>query len=124
MERGFTIRSIYLYMVSLVTLLMLVFGLIFFVNSAIRLAMPTDYTYYRTIMDIEREYLDAGLPFPGIPELEQIRDQRMTEDILLNRNFRLRETVGALAVWLIPLPFYLYHWNKIKKEYIPKEDEK
>lgn len=121
MSQGWQLKNIYLYLVSFVTLMMILFGLIAFVNNVARFFFPTDYTYYQTLMDIEREYINTGREVPPVTELEQIRDERLESERARNRTYVLRDMIGALSVWLIPLPFYFYHWRKIKKDILTHE---
>lgn len=118
MTQGWQLRSIYLYLVCFVTLLMIVFGFISFLNNAARLLFPVNYSYRQTIMDVEREYLSQNRPVPPVAELEQIRDERMQKELNNERIRFLRDLIGSFAVWLIPIPFYLYHWRKVKNELI------
>ncbi len=123
MSQGWSIRNIYMYLISFVTLMMVLFGIISFLNNTARFFLETDYRYYITLMDIEQEYLNTGRDVPPVKELERIREERhlagQEEDYLRNRAYRLRNLIGSLAVWLVPLPFYLYHWRKIKEEHYP-----
>ncbi|MBT9147673.1 MAG: hypothetical protein DDT32_01438 [Syntrophomonadaceae bacterium] len=50
MTQGWPLRNIYLYLVCFVTLMMVLFGFISFLNSVARLAFPIDYSYRQTIM--------------------------------------------------------------------------
>lgn len=118
MTQGWQLRSIYLYLVCFVTLLMIVFGFISFLNNAARLLFPVHYAYRQTIMDVEREYLSQNRTVPPVAELEQIRDERMQKELNNERIRLLRDLIGSFAVWLIPIPFYLYHWRKVKNELI------
>jgi len=119
MNQGWQLKNIYLYLVSFVTLMMIIFGLIAFLNHVARLAFPTDYSYYQTLMDIEREYLNTNSPVPPLEELERIRSERVESDKARFRAFLLRDLIGSFFVWLIPIPFYLYHWRKIREELFP-----
>ncbi len=116
MDGGWQMRNIYLYLVAFVTLMMIIFGLTSFFNNVARLVFPLDYSYYITLMDVEAEYVNTGREVPSLEELESLRQTRMDNDTAMNRAYRLRDLVGTLAVWLVALPFYLYHWNKIKTE--------
>lgn len=121
MSRGWHIRNIYLYLVCFVTLMMVVFGFITFLNNTARLVFPVEYSYRPTLMDVEREYLSSGRDVPPVAELEQIRDERVLREKERERAFKLRDLVGSLTFWLIPIPFYLYHWRKIRTELFPEK---
>lgn len=114
MTQGWQIKNIYFYLVCFVTLMMLVFGLITFLGHTARLMFPTEYTYYTTIMEVEREYLNTNREVPAMSELERIRDERRELELARSRAYVIRDLINSLAVWLIATPFYLYHWRKIK----------
>lgn len=116
MTQGWQLKSIYLYLVCFVTLMMIVFGFITFLNNTARLAFPVDYAYRQTLMDVEREYISQNRPVPPIAELEEIRTERLLRDQQNERTRTLRDLAGSFAVWLIPIPFYLYHWRKVKED--------
>jgi hypothetical protein len=123
MTHGWQLKNIYLYLVSFVTLMMIIFGLIAFIHNMARFTFPVDYTYYQTLMDIEREYTNNNREVPPVSELEQIRDERITSEQNRNRAYLLRDLIGSLTVWLIPIPFYIYHWRKIQLELFPRKGD-
>ncbi len=116
MDGGWQMRNIYLYLVTFVTLMMIIFGMVSFLNSIARLVFPLEYRYYTTLMDLEAEYTNAGREVPPLEELERVREDRMERDAARDRAFQIRDLVSSLAVWLVALPFYVYHWKKIKIE--------
>ena len=120
MSRDWQLKNIYLYLVCFVTLMMIVFGLIFFSQNVVSYFVPAHhYATYLTLMDIEQEYLQAGREVPPLEELEAIRNSRNVQEEQLRKNdriYQLRSLVGSLAAWLIPLLFYLYHWRKIRED--------
>ncbi|MBS4032275.1 MAG: hypothetical protein KGZ63_12775 [Clostridiales bacterium] len=123
MTQGWQLKNIYLYLVSFVTLMMIIFGLISFIHNLARASFPVDYSYYQTLMDIEREYTNNNREVPPVSELEQIRDERITSEQNRNRAYLLRDLIGSLTVWLIPIPFYIYHWRKIQYELFPRKGD-
>ncbi len=124
MSTGWHPKNIYLYLVSFVTLMMIVFGLVAFLNNLTRFAVPTEYFHYPTLIDIEQEFLISKQEVPPVAELERIRDDRISLDKERDRAYRLRELIGTLAIWLIPIPFYLYHWRKIKQDLFSAGEER
>jgi len=116
MDGGWQIRNIYLYLVAFVTLMMIVFGMAAFLNNVARLVFPLDYRYYVTLMDVENEYINAGREAPPLEELKRLQQERMDINMSRDRAYKIRELIGSLAVWLVALPFYLFHWRKIKVE--------
>ena len=123
MSRDWQLKNIYLYLVCFVTLMMIIFGLISFLQNVVNYFVPVRYANYLTLMDIEQEYLNSSREVPPLEELEAIRDSRNAQEEQLKKNDRiytLRSLVGSLAVWLIPLPFYQYHWRKIRDGLFPE----
>lgn len=116
MDGGWQMRNIYLYLVALVTLMMIVFGMVAFFNNAARFLMPVEYRSYITLMDVEAELVNSGRDVPSQNELSSLRQERMDNEDVRNQAYRVRELVSSLAIWVVALPFYLYHWKKIKLE--------
>ncbi len=116
MGGGWQMRNIYLYLVCFVTLMMIVFGLAAFLNNAARLAFPLDYRYYITLMDLEAEFVNAGKEVPSLEELRSLQQERMDAVEARERAYLLRDLISSLTVWLVALPFYLFHWKKVKRE--------
>jgi hypothetical protein len=119
--QGWHIKNIYLYLVCFVTLLMIVFGFISFLNNAGRLVFPVEYSYRQTILDVEQEYLQTNRTVPSITELQKIRDERLDATRNNERVRMLRDLLGSFFVWLTPVPFYLYHWKKVKEDLFVNE---
>ncbi len=123
MSTGWHPKNIYLYLVSFVTLMMIIFGLVAFLNNLTRVVFPVDYYYYPTLMEIEQEYNASGTDEVTVAELEKIREERISLDRERDRAWQLRELIGTLTVWLIPIPFYLYHWRRIRKDLFESGEE-
>lgn len=120
MTQGWHLKSIYLYLVCLVTLMMIVFGFITFLSNVGRVIFPDQYSYYyQTLMDMESEYVNNKQEVPAVTEMERIRDERLNNERVRARAYLLRDLIGSLAVWLIPIPFYLYHWRRVKEGLFP-----
>ena len=141
------IRTIYLYLFTLIGLGLLIYGGISFINMGLRIFVFTATDEQERIM-----HLQPPMPW-GIPEqtIEDIKEKTEKEEkICLSEeekvaiegwtaNFRNweerrieispvtarrhREASTNLSVILIGLPLYLYHWHIIKKETKDKEEE-
>lgn len=116
MDGGWQMRNIYLYLVALVTLMMIVFGMVAFFNNVARFLLPVEYRSYITLMDVEMEFVNSGRDVPSQNELSRLRQERMDNEDARTQAYRVRDLVSSLAVWVVALPFYLYHWKKIKLE--------
>ena len=120
MTQGWHLKSIYLYLVCFVTLLMIVFGFISFLSNVGRVVFPDQYSYYyQTLMEMENEYVNNKQEVPAVTEMERIRDERLNSERARARAYLLRDLISSLAVWLIPIPFYLYHWRKVREGLFP-----
>lgn len=115
------IRKIYLYLFAIIGLVLITIGCVRLVGLALK-------TYIFTKADVYYEY-PAAMPIimpetkttdtpqfiqPSEKEVNQYqKDQRSSQ--------RQRDAAESLAMIIIGLPLYLYHWQIIKKE---KESEK
>lgn len=99
------LRLLYLYLFSLVGLLIIVFGSIQLVNLGLKTFIFTEADKYSVYAE----------PF-STPEA----DTRMQEEITRQRQ---RELSNSVAMVSIGLPLYLYHWRTIQKENKRKEDK-
>jgi len=129
------IRTMYLYLFSIIGLTLLVIGGIRFIDMGLR-------AFVFTKADEERRIIYKRPPFPELlveklsiqtekekldlseEELKQVRNliqdyknwQKQREDIDPITASRHRDASLNLAMILIGLPLYLYHWRLIKRE--------
>lgn len=109
-----TVRSLYLYLVCFATLMMIVTGL---VRLAVGLAdwiYPEPLDYPGAVeMRLRYEAARPQEPPPTPEELERLKaeERRWAEESARRR--RVRNLVSSLALVLVPLPVYLYHWHRI-----------
>ena len=101
------LRNIYLYLVSFVTLLMMIFGIIFSVNNAVDLLMPVDYNYYYSELKPGTEVTEADKK-----TAEEARERQKTTE----RQRSIREIIQSVTVFGVALPVFAYHWRKIERE--------
>ena len=136
------IRVVYLYLFSLLGLVLVVIGSAQLVNLALR-------TYVLTEADAELRWQHVPEPpmramaperarqmaddsvTPLEPEerealrswaaeYERTREQREAVDPVRSR--RQRDAAGALGLLLVGLPLYLYHWRTIRRERGPRAE--
>ena len=149
MKRHPLVRTIYLYLFTLVGLTLLTVGTVQLVGLGLRMyvfPMAEEETYRQAIPLIEPKESVEGTTADDVQEMaeacqsesslseeqqtllgnwlkdyqEQKANQLSIEDIKAIK--RQRTAAGAFALILIGLPLYLYHWLTIKKE-IKKEEE-
>jgi hypothetical protein len=101
------LRSAYLYLVCLITLVMVIFAAVNLVRNVVELAYPDRSTY-------------ALEPFYG-PEGEQelSTDERRRREEAFQDSQRRQAVlgiVGSATMLLIAGPAYLYHWRRVQSE--------
>ena len=92
-------RIFYLYIVSLVTLCMIVVGIVGSVNSAVSYKFPVVYNY---------SVYDNGT---GVGTQEKISSEEK-----IAKRTSLKQTFTYLSVLACGAPLFAFHWNQIKKE--------
>ena len=100
----FNIRLLYLYLFSFVGLLISIIGSIQLVDLAIKsyVFRVSEYTYYADQITIEKQTISPE-------EMERRNKEEQT-------NQRKRQLSNSIAMILVGVPVYLYHWKTIKKE--------
>lgn len=101
----FNIRLLYLYLFSFVGLLITIIGTVQIVDLTLKtyVFQVTDYSYYPEPIKVE------GEPAISREDLEKRNRDEQT-------NQRKRQMSNSLAMILVGVPVYLYHWKTIKKE--------
>jgi hypothetical protein len=97
-QSGVDWRSLYLYAVCLITLLIILFSTISILNGAINLAFP-DPAYIDPYTNKE------NLPNPALLAQQQENEQLRT----------LKRILTSFITIAITAPIYLYHWRQAKK---------
>jgi glucan phosphoethanolaminetransferase (alkaline phosphatase superfamily) len=101
------LRNIYLYLVSFVALMMIIIGLIFTVQNITDVLFPTNYYYDTLPIDKNGSMTEA--------EKKIYEENRKTNE--QNQKTQSKKDVAkSVAVVLIALPTFAYHWRKIEKE--------
>jgi hypothetical protein len=103
----FSLRLLYLYLFSFVGLLITVIGSIQIVDLTLKTYFfkVSDYSYYPEIMPV-----DGEKSFVITPEESMRRNEEESS------NQRKRQVSNSLAMILVGVPVYLYHWKTIKRE--------
>lgn len=105
----FSIRLLYLYLFSFVGLLITVIGLIRLVDLGIKVYVFRGADQYMT----QPRPLEPTKETTVDPQLDA---QWIEEQKMEMQRQRQREVSGAVAMVLIGVPLYLYHWKTITKE--------
>ena len=104
-----SLRSIYLYLVCLITLIMVIFSTVNVVRSAVELLYP------------EPQLVAPAIPPPAErPTAPETDAQRAEQQVGYQRRWAMRNAILNLvrnvAMLLLAGPLYLYHWRKIERE--------
>ena len=99
-HQGVDWRSLYLYAVSLITLLVCLFTVISLINRGLDLIVP------------DQGYVDpyAAQNDPKI-DPEVIKQANIDQ----NRRSAIRGITSSLVTLLVTVPVYLYHWKMVRK---------
>lgn len=101
------LRNVYLYLVSFTALMLIVGGLIFTVQNITDVLFPTNYSY-------------EPIPLEKTADITA-EDKKIMEENRLkmeeNRKTDSKKNVAkSVAVVIVALPVFFYHWRKIEKE--------
>ena len=99
-------RTIYLYIVCLITVTMIIGGIVSTVNNLISYFYPDDYVFFE-----EEEYSTKYENQYEEIQKNEIRKQNY-------KNEKIKNSVVSVAVIIVGTIMYRYHWNTIEKERI------
>jgi|GEM_PF-2663066 len=101
------IRTLYLYVVSFLALMAIIFGTVNLVEKVTNYIYPVDYTY-------DQSYISSS-PIKGDYTTQDNTNTIATQQ--RNTQIRtLKDIFTAVAVIVISVPLYSYHWTMIQKE--------
>ncbi len=106
------IRRFYLYLFTAVGLVMTLMGCVGFVNLALRIFIFTG----------SDQYVEYAVPVPPPGMVATATDliaQRQKQEEYYRLDTRRRhqsDAAGSLALLLVGVPLYLYHWSVINRE--------
>lgn len=106
------IRSIYLYMVCLITLVIFIFAVSNLAGNLVELVYP-------------RPYYQDPYSKPGVEETSAADKAKMMEyQQEQDRYYAVKGGIESGILVLVSVPVYLYHWRRIEKGSIdPKESD-
>jgi len=99
-NQGVDWRSLYLYAVSLITLLVCLFTVISLINRGLDLIVP-----------------DAGYVDPYAAQNDPKIDPEVIKQANIDQNRRnaIRGITSSIVTLLVTVPVYLYHWKMVRK---------
>lgn len=101
------LRSAYLYLVCLVTLVLTIFAAVNLVRDVTRLAYP------------DPGYYGFEVPAKGSGTSEQDLERQEERARESQRRQAVQGVVGSGAMLIIAVPVYLYHWRRVQEESRP-----
>lgn len=113
MKVKWDIEHVYFYLVSFITLILMIVGAINLTRTAIASLTPTVYEDDRFTFEQQNLELWENKFGPELVERETSRHQEISR-INYKRSL-VRDLVSSLAFIVIALPIYLYHWRKIPR---------
>lgn len=101
-------RSVYLYIVCLITLVMVLFSVVNIVRASVELIYPEPQRAMPVIK------VPPSPPSEVSPELRQTPEEEQE----WQRQWSLRRAIlnlaGSVGMLLVALPVYLYHWRRVR----------
>jgi hypothetical protein len=99
-NQGVDWRSLYLYAISLITLLVCLFTVISLINRGLDLIVP-----------------DAGYVDPYAAQSDPKINPEVVKQANIDQNRRnaIRGITSSLVTLLVTVPVYLYHWKMVRK---------
>lgn len=107
-----SLRNIYLYLVSFVSLILIIAGLITFLGSVSDIFFPTEY-YPPKLERMNNYNKDLGM---SREQYEAQIEKEMQQYKANEQNRRVNRSIRSLSMVIVALPFYLYHWRKIQAD--------
>ena len=101
-------RTIYLYIVCLITLCMFVGGIVSTVNSIVSYFYPDSYVFFDD--SVNTPTYDPSYSYSDIRNTKIQQDNYKKE--------RIKNALVSVAVLFLGSTMYKYHWNLIEKERI------
>lgn len=101
------LRNVYLYLVSFVSLMLILIGLIFTIQNLTDLLFPTNYYYDTLPIDKNRQMTE---------EEKKAYEESQRKSEQNQRTERSKNVAKSTSVVIVALPSFIYHWRKIEKE--------
>lgn len=115
------IKKVYLYMVSLISLVILVIAGIMLINMALKTWVFTKADsdiYYSPQVNCTENLPPGAISAPGDPKCLDPNFKANQEKEEMNRRSaqKQRDAAQALAMIIVATPVFLYHWKLARKE--------
>lgn len=97
------VRTIYLYLVSLITLCMIVVGIVGMVDSYVAYLKPTTYNYY-------------SYPTYSSDKTFEIYKKEVADHVKASQIKSIKTMFTYVTVLVVSAPLFVFHWQTIEKE--------
>lgn len=105
-----SLRNAYLYLVCLISIILIIIGLITFANSIVDMFIQD--SYYPTKTEKMAQYnKDMTM---SIADYEAQVEKEMAQQAIYEKNRKIKNSIKSLSMFVVALPFYIYHWRKIQ----------
>lgn len=115
MAREWSVKNLYFYLVCLVTLMLVIIGFIGAFTNAMQLLLPSEPNITLMSVYYPEHRGDSGVVFnpPSLEELEA-RRQEQEQWHYHTLSYTRRSLLNSIALFLIPIPFYIFHWRRVR----------
>lgn len=116
MDKTKLIRTIYVYLFSLVGLVLVIIAGVRFIDMGLKAWVFTgadDYTYEYMQTPVVMDEKGVEIEQPSQEQVKKQNQQRISQQ-------RQRDAANSLAMLIVGLPLYLYHWRMASNR---KEEE-
>lgn len=114
--RQWNIRQVYLYLVCFATLMMLIIGLVQLIMGVVDLIYP-DPNIAPRYLDTKMRVSEMQRNNPSITQedLEKQIQEENERQVVSQKYYQVKRFINSLALVVVSLPVYLYHWRKIQR---------
>lgn len=112
MNKNSIIRKVYLYTFALLGLVLITIGGVRLITLALKAYIFTKADQYYEYPVAKPIVAPEGKTQIAEPDKEQIEEFQKNQ----RSSQRQRDAAESLAMIIIGIPLYLYHWNRIKKD--------
>jgi Co/Zn/Cd efflux system component len=110
------IKKIYLYLVSVIALVIWVVGAIMLINMGLKtwLFPKADNMYYSVPCMVQVKSPDGAVPATECDEKARLEQERINRENAVSQ--KQRDAAQAVAMILVATPVWFFHWRLAKRE--------
>lgn len=121
MERKELIRTIYLYLFSLIGLVLITIGLVRLVDLGLKTYVfkNADQVLMHPLYPAVKLPSDSGGQTPSSEERAKLEQDQLEFQKKQRQSDRERAAANSLAMIIVGLPLFIYHWKTVQKDKNP-----